>query len=207
MVAAEVERRLATVFSAEMVDFRRRSDDDGATGQLAGETDGAIPLVSRIAKYQGRLCGRRDGGWTAEFVGVPDAVRCALAVQREQQALNAGLPADRRIAWRIGVNLGDVVDDGAGFHGTGVAFADRLVALAEPGGICVSAVAYDRVTSVIGPGGAPAERTGGRHRIAAVIQWSALLAYFFGWFALIAWKNIHYAIYKTWPCWPAWMCG
>ncbi len=207
MVAAEVERRLATVFSAEMVGFGRRSDEDGGRARVAREADGAIPLAARIAEYQGRLYGRRDGGWMAEFAGVPDAVRCAVAVQREQQTRNAGLPADRRTAWRIGVNLGDVVDDADGIHGNGVAFADRLKALADPGGVCVSAVAYDQVTSVIGPGGVPEDRDGDGHRIAAVIQWSAVLAYFFGWFALIFWKNIHYALYKTWPCWPAWMCG
>ena len=64
------------------------------------------------------------------------------------------------------------------------------------------AVAYDRVTSVIGPGGVTGERVGDKHWLTAVLQWSALLAYFFGWFALIAWKNIHYALYKTWPCSP-----
>ena len=204
MVRAEVERRLATVLSAEIVGFR---DEDGAIGTDARKSDRGMPLSSRIAEYRGRLVGRRDGTWMAEFAGVPDAVRFAAAVQLEQEARNAVLQADRRIAWRIGVNLGDVVDDGDGIHGTGVAFADRLKELAEPGGVCVSAVAYDQVTSVIGPGGVTGERVGGKHRIAAALQWSALLAYFFGWFALIAWKNIHYALYKTWPCWPGWMCG
>ena len=81
----------------------------------------------------------------AEFASVVDAVQCAVAVQKEFQAHNAELPENRRMLFRIGVNLGDVIEEGIRIYGDGVNIAARLESLAEPGGICVSKTAFDQI--------------------------------------------------------------
>jgi adenylate cyclase len=81
----------------------------------------------------------------AEFTSVVDAVQCAVAVQKEFQARNAELPENRRMEFRIGVNLGDVIEEGERIYGDGVNIAARLEALADPGGICISKTAFDQI--------------------------------------------------------------
>jgi adenylate cyclase len=88
---------------------------------------------------------RRGDGLLVEFASVVDAVRCAVAVQRQTAERNTTVPADRRIEFRIGVNLGDIIIDEGDIYGNGVNVAARLEALAEPGGICVSRVVRDQV--------------------------------------------------------------
>ena len=85
-----------------------------------------------------------------EFASVVDAVRCAVDVQREMALRNADVPADRRIEFRIGINLGDIIKDGREIYGDGVNVAARLEALAPPGGICVSRVVRDQVRDKLG---------------------------------------------------------
>jgi len=80
-----------------------------------------------------------------EFASVVDAVRCAVEVQREMAERNVDVPSDRRIEFRMGINLGDIIKDGRDIYGNGVNVAARLEALAEPGGICVSRVVRDQV--------------------------------------------------------------
>ena len=80
-----------------------------------------------------------------EFASVVDAVRCAVEMQREMADRNAGVPAERRIEFRIGINVGDIIIEDGDIFGDGVNVAARLEALAEPGGICVSAAAHDQV--------------------------------------------------------------
>ena len=81
----------------------------------------------------------------AEFASVVDAVQCAVAVQKELQARNAELPENRKMLFRIGVNLGDVIEEGDRIYGDGVNIAARLESLADPGGICVSKTAFDQI--------------------------------------------------------------
>jgi len=80
-----------------------------------------------------------------EFASVVDAVRCAVEVQREMAERNTGVPPDRRIEFRMGINVGDIIRDGRDIYGDGVNIAARLEALAKPGGICVSRVVRDQV--------------------------------------------------------------
>src|SRR5262249_32195710 len=99
----------------------------------------------KIKEHRGRIVNTAGDGLLSEFASVVDAVRCALEVQREMAARNAGVQAERRIDLRIGITLGDVLIDENDFFGDGVNIAARLEALAEPGGVCVSRVVRDQV--------------------------------------------------------------
>ncbi len=99
----------------------------------------------KIAEHRGRIVKTTGDGLLVEFASVVDAVRCAVDVQREMAERNAGVPAETRIEFRIGINLGDIIIDGDDIFGDGVNVAARLEALAEPGGICVSRVVRDQV--------------------------------------------------------------
>src|SRR5277367_3496060 len=92
----------------------------------------------KIKEHRGRIVKTTGDGMLAEFASVVDAVRCAVEVQRGITDRNAEVPEDKRIAFRIGINLGDVITDGDDIYGDGVNIAARLEAMAEPGGICVS---------------------------------------------------------------------
>jgi hypothetical protein len=91
-------------------------------------------------------------GLLVEFPSVVDALRCAVEVQQAKTERNAGVPADHRIEFRIGINLGDVIVEGDDIHGDGVNIADRLQGLAEPGGIVISGTAYDQVEQKLAVG-------------------------------------------------------
>jgi len=99
----------------------------------------------KIKEHRGRVVKTTGDGLLLEFASVVDAVRCAVEVQREMAERNADVPADRRIEFRMGINLGDIIRDGRDIYGDGVNVAARLEALAEPGGICVSRVVRDQV--------------------------------------------------------------
>jgi TolB-like protein/Tfp pilus assembly protein PilF len=98
-----------------------------------------------VAKHGGRLVKSTGDGVLLEFPSVVDAVECAVAVQAVMAQRNEGLPVDRRMLFRIGINLGDILIEGDDILGDGVNIAARLEGIAEPGGICVSASAYDQV--------------------------------------------------------------
>src|SRR5713101_4948155 len=99
----------------------------------------------KIKEHRGRIVKTTGDGLLVEFGSVVDAVRCAVEVQREMMARNADVPAEGRIEFRIGINLGDIIKDKGDIYGDGVNVAARLEALAEPGGICVSRVVRDQV--------------------------------------------------------------
>ena len=99
----------------------------------------------KVKEHRGRIVKTTGDGLLLVFAGVVDAVRCAVEVQREMAERNAGVPLDRRIEFRMGINVGDVIRDGRDIYGDGVNVAARLEALAEPGGICVSRVVRDQV--------------------------------------------------------------
>jgi adenylate cyclase len=98
-----------------------------------------------IRQNRGRVVDSPGDALLAEFSSVVDAVQCAVAVQKELQARNAELPENRRMQFRIGINLGDVIEEGKKIYGDGVNIAARLEALAEPGGICISKTAFDHI--------------------------------------------------------------
>src|SRR5687768_6902883 len=140
-----MERRLAAIMAADVVGYSRliRSDEDGTLAALKSLRSDLIG--PKLAEYHGRVVKLMGDGLLAEFASVVEAVRAAAEIQQAMAERNAALPEDRRIEFRIGVNLGDVVIDGDDIHGDGVNVAARLEGLAEPGGVCVSAAAHDQV--------------------------------------------------------------
>jgi TolB-like protein/Flp pilus assembly protein TadD len=107
-------------------------------------------LANLIQQYRGRVVDSPGDNLLAEFVSVVDAVNCAVEIQRELAERNAELPEDRKMRFRIGANLGDVVEEGERIYGDGVNIAARMETLAEAGGICISGTVYDAIESKIG---------------------------------------------------------
>ncbi len=140
-----MERRLAAILAADVVGYSRliRADEEGTLASLNAIRKELID--PKIAKHQGRIVKLMGDGMLAEFGSVIGAVQMAAEAQQAIARRNSELPEDRRIEFRIGVNLGDVVVDGDDIHGDGVNLAARLESLAEPGGICISAAVYDQV--------------------------------------------------------------
>ncbi len=140
-----MERRLAAILAADVVGYTRliRADEEGTLAALKALRAGLID--PKIAEHHGRVVKLMGDGMLVEFGSVVDAVRAAVEAQQRVNERNAGLPEDKRIEFRVGVNLGDVIIDGDDIHGDGVNVAARLEGLAEPGGICVSGMVYEGV--------------------------------------------------------------
>jgi adenylate cyclase len=142
---ARVERRLAAILAADVAGYSRLMGDD-EEGTLAALTALRRELTDpKIAEHRGRIVKTTGDGLLVEFPSVVDAVRCAVEIQHEIALRNDGVPKERRIEFRIGINLGDIIIDEQDIYGDGVNVAARLEALAEPGGICVSRVVRDQV--------------------------------------------------------------
>jgi class 3 adenylate cyclase/TolB-like protein/tetratricopeptide (TPR) repeat protein len=139
------QRRLAAIVSADVAGYSRLMgvDESGTLAALKSHRRDVID--PKIAEYGGRIVKTTGDGLLVEFPSVVEAVRCAVDVQREMRIRNARLPAERRIDFRIGINVGDIIIDGDDIYGDGVNVAARLEALAEPGGICVSKAVRDQV--------------------------------------------------------------
>src|SRR5215472_17161009 len=145
MAEERVERRLAAILAADVANYSRLMgvDEEGTLARLkALRRELADP---KIKEHRGRIVKTTGDGLLIEFASVVDAVRCAVEVQRDMAERNADMPADHRIEFRMGINLGDIIKDGRDIYGDGVNVAARLEALAEPGGICVSRVVRDQV--------------------------------------------------------------
>jgi TolB-like protein/class 3 adenylate cyclase/cytochrome c-type biogenesis protein CcmH/NrfG len=143
--APRAERRLAAILAADIVGYSRlvEQDEAGTLAAIKGLREGAIDPL--LAEHKGRVVKLMGDGVIVEFASVVDAVACAVAVQKAAADRQAKTPADRRIVFRIGVNLGDVVVDGDDLLGDGVNVAARLEQLCEPGGVLVSGTAYDQL--------------------------------------------------------------
>ena len=102
-------------------------------------------MFSLIKQHRGRVIDSPGDNLLAEFASVVDAVQCGVAIQKELQARNANLSESRRMQFRIGINLGDVIEEGERIYGDGVNIAARLESLADPGGICISITAFDQI--------------------------------------------------------------
>src|SRR5580700_2080077 len=139
-----VGRRLAAIVAADVAGYSRLMglDEVGTARTLREHRKVTDPLV---AKHGGRLVKTMGDGVLIEFPSVVDAVECAVAVQAVMARRNEGIPQDRRMLFRIGINLGDVLIEGDDIIGDGVNIAARLEGIAEPGGICVSSSAYEQV--------------------------------------------------------------
>ena len=142
-----VQRRLAAILAADVAGYSRLMGED-EEGTLATLTAHLKELVEPcIAEHRGRVVKTTGDGLLAEFASVVDAVRCAVAFQEGMQERNADTPEDRRIEFRIGVNLGDVIVQNDDVFGDGVNVAARLEGLAEPGSICISDVVQQSLRS------------------------------------------------------------
>jgi len=133
-----IERRLAAILAADVAGYSRLTgvDEEGTHAQLQAHL--RVLVDPKIAEHRGRVVKNTGDGMLAEFGSVVDAVRCALDVQRGMAERNAGVPDDKRIEFRMGINVGDIIIDRGDIFGDGVNVAARLEGLAEPGGICVS---------------------------------------------------------------------
>jgi adenylate cyclase len=140
-----MERRLAAILAADMVGYSRLMAADEA-GTLARQNAHRRELIDpKIAEYGGRLVKSTGDGVLVEFASVVDALCCAVTIQLAMPEREAASPEESRIAYRIGINLGDIIIEDDDIYGDGVNVAARLEALAEPGGICVSRTVADHV--------------------------------------------------------------
>jgi len=138
------KRKLTAIFSADVAGYSRLMAEDEATTVKTIASYREI-ISSLIKQHRGRVIDSLGDNVLAEFSSVVDAVQCAVAVQNEIQTQNAELPDSRKMEFRIGINLGDVIDEEDRIYGDGVNIAARLEAMADPGGICVSKTAFDQI--------------------------------------------------------------
>ncbi len=143
-----VERRLAAILAADVAGYSRLMglDEAGTAQALREHRAAADPLVSQ---HGGRIVKTTGDGVLIEFGSVVGAVQCAIGLQQLAAERNAGIASGRRMEWRIGIHLGDVLVEGEDILGDGVNIAARLEGIAEPGGICISEDAFRQVRGKI----------------------------------------------------------
>jgi adenylate cyclase len=144
MAEKDFKRKLSAILSADVAGYSRlMGEDDGATVRtLTGHRE---MMSTLIRQHQGRVVDSPGDNLFADFKSVFHGVNCAVAIQLELAERNAELPGDRRMDYRIGWNVGDVIKEGDRVDGDGVNIAARLESLAEPGGICISGLVYSHV--------------------------------------------------------------
>ncbi|MCG2727380.1 MAG: tetratricopeptide repeat protein [Candidatus Methanoperedenaceae archaeon] len=150
MMAEEgFKRKLAAILSADVKGYSRmmRDDEDSTIRTL---TNYRSAISNLIQKFRGHVVDATGDNLLAEFTSVVDAVNCAVEIQRELAERNAELREERKMDFRIGVNLGDVVEEEGRIYGDGVNSAARMESLAEAGGVCISGSVYDSVESKLG---------------------------------------------------------
>ncbi|MDJ0951480.1 MAG: adenylate/guanylate cyclase domain-containing protein, partial [Alphaproteobacteria bacterium] len=152
MASDRVERRLAAVLAADMVGYSRLMEADEAATLVRQKAHRQELIDPKIAEYRGRIVKTTGDGVLVEFASVVDATECAVAIQRAMAEREAGVPEERRIRYRVGVNLGDIVIDGDDIFGDGVNVAARLEGLAEPGGICIPRKVFHEVRNKLDVG-------------------------------------------------------
>jgi len=151
MEATPIKRRLTAILAADAVNYSRHMsiDEEGTLRLLAAHR----AVIDRIIEaHEGRIVGTQGDSVLAEFASPVEAVRCAVEIQEGVHTRNEALPETDRLDFRIGVNLGDVMIDGADILGDGVNVAARLEGIAEPGGICISSSVYDQIAGKLNMG-------------------------------------------------------
>jgi len=147
----DVTRKLSAIFSADVQGYSRlMGDDEIATVEAITEYREIIS--SLVTQWKGRVVDSPGDNILAEFASVVDAVQCAVEIQNVLKARNEDLPENRRMIFRIGVNLGDVIQEGDRIYGDGVNIAARIESLADGGGICISGTAYDQIENKLALG-------------------------------------------------------
>ena len=151
MAAQEVKRKLTAILSADVKGYSRlmAQDEEWTVHTLNAYKD---VMRGLIQQHRGRVVDAPGDNVLAEFASVVDAVQCAVEIQQVLRAKNALLPETRRMEFRIGINLGDVVEEGDNILGDGVNVAARIQSVAEAGGICISGTAYDQVRNKLALG-------------------------------------------------------
>ncbi|MCV9967073.1 adenylate/guanylate cyclase domain-containing protein [Pararhizobium sp. BT-229] len=147
-----MERHLAAILIADVVGYSRLSQIDEEGTRIRFQADMRDIFEPRIAEHSGRLVKTMGDGLLVEFHSVVDALRCAVDVQQQKAEHNATAAPEQRLEFRIGINLGDIIVEGEDIHGDSVNIADRIQALAEPGGIALSGSAYDQVKTKVSVG-------------------------------------------------------
>ena len=145
MAEARVERRLAAILAADVAGYSRLMgvDEEGTLAALKACRREIID--PKIAEHRGRIVKTTGDGALVEFASAVDAARCAMEIQRAMAERNASIPEDRRIEFRIGINVGDIIIDEGDIYGDGVNIAARVETLASPGAICISDNAYQQI--------------------------------------------------------------
>ena len=144
MTDEDFRRKLAAILSADVVEYSRlmREDEKATIQSLTAYREMMIKLIKQ---HHGRVVDAVGDNLLAEFASAVDAVQGAVAIQKEIKASNAKLPQNRKMVFRIGINLGDLVVEGDRIYGDGVNIAARLEALADPGGICISRTIHEQI--------------------------------------------------------------
>ena len=145
MSPERVERRLAAILAADVAGYSRLMsvDEEDTLAHLKAHL--AELIDPKIVEHRGRVVRIAGDGILVEFSSVVSAMRCAIEIQQGMIARNADIPVDKRIEFRVGVNLGDIIIDGDDIHGDGVNIAARLESIAEPNGVCISEASYQQV--------------------------------------------------------------
>ena len=151
MTTQEVKRKLTAILSADVKGYSRlMGENEKETVRTLNEYSEV--MTGLIEQHHGRVVDTTGDNLMAEFASVVDAVECAVEIQKELKTLNAELPETRRMEFRIGINLGDVIEEGGRIYGDGVNIAARVESLSEAGGICISGTAFDQVRNKLGLG-------------------------------------------------------
>jgi adenylate cyclase len=149
MNTERTKRKLTAILSADVKGYSRLMGED-EKGTLHTLNVYKEVMSNLIQSHHGRVVDAPGDNVLAEFASVVDAVECAVEIQKELKSRNAVLPENRRMEFRIGINLGDVIEEGDSIYGDGVNIAARLQGLAEAGGVCISGTAYDQVENKLG---------------------------------------------------------
>ena len=145
MVEERAKRKLTAILSADVKGYSRLMGEDELSTVETLKRYREI-ISSLVRQFSGRVVDSPGDNILAEFSSVVDAVECAVKIQGDLQEENASLPKNRRMEFRLGLNLGDVIDDDGRIYGDGVNVAARVEGLAEGGGICISGTAFDHAT-------------------------------------------------------------
>jgi class 3 adenylate cyclase/pimeloyl-ACP methyl ester carboxylesterase len=145
VIKKHVDRRLTAILAADVAGYSRLmgADEEGTHAQLKAHRHDLIDR--RIKKHRGRIINTAGDGLLSEFASPVEAVRCAVEIQRTMITRNTNVPAESRLEFRIGINIGDVIEDGSEIFGDGVNVAARLESIAPRGGICISRQVLDQI--------------------------------------------------------------
>jgi adenylate cyclase len=143
------KRKLTSIFSADAVGYSRLMGDD-ETATVRTLTSYRTAIIDLVQQFRGRIIDTPGDNILAEFPSIVDAVNCAVEIQRDLAKRNAELSDSRRMEFRIGINLGDVIEEEGRIYGDGVNIAARVESLAEPRGISLSGSAYDQISNKLG---------------------------------------------------------